>query len=115
MKRGLREPSLPQMQLVFAREQTLAEQHLRALEAATLVEHSSVRDEHVADLIGMADEDDRLRRDADAGDVAISLRELLEQGEGAADDGERELAGIALARPGHRAEAAARAGTPGRA
>jgi hypothetical protein len=112
MEGGLREPALPEMQLVLAREQPFTEQHLGAFQAASLVEHPPVRDEHVADPIRIADEDHRLRRDADARDVAVEMRELLEQLERTSDHGQRELAGIALARPGHRAESAAHAGTP---
>jgi hypothetical protein len=59
-----------------------------------------MRDEHVADAIGIADENDRLRRDADARDVAVDVRELLEQRERPPDDGQRELAWIALRGPG---------------
>ena len=102
------------MVLVLAREESLAEEHLGALEAASLVEHPPVRDEHVADPFGIADEDDRLRRDANAGDVAMQVRELLEKLERPADDGQRELARIALSGPGHRAEPTAHAGAPRR-
>ena len=109
MKGRLGEPALPKVKLVLAREQSLTEEHLGALESPSLVEEPSVGDEHVADPVGIADENDRLRSDADAGDVAVAVRELLEQRERPTDHGERELAGKALARPGHRAEAAARA------
>ena len=107
VERGLREPALPPVQLVLARQQTLAEQHLGALEAASLVEQPAVRDEHVADLVRMTHEHDRLRGDSDAGHVAVPPREVSEQGERTADHRQRELTRVALARSGHRAEAAA--------
>ena len=98
MKGRLGEPALPKVKLVLAREQSLTEEHLGALESPSLVEEPSVGDEHVADPVGIADENDRLRSDADAGDVAVAVRELLEQRERPTDHG------------GPRAEAAARAG-----
>ena len=101
MEGRLGEPALAQVQLVLAREQSLAEQHLRALEATTLVEEATVRDEHVADAVGMTDEHHRLAGDAKAGDVAVGAREIGEERERTPHHGERELAGIALARTGN--------------
>ena len=100
VKGGLRETALPQVELVLAREEPLAEQHLRALEAAALVEEAPVRDEHVADAVGVAHEHHRLSGDAEAGDVAVAASEIGEERERTPDHGERELAGIALARTG---------------
>src|SRR5205823_1974242 len=98
VKRRLRETALPKMQLVFAREQSLAEQHLRALEAASLVERAAVRDEHVADAIGIAEQDDRLTGDVESGDVAMRARQPGKEIERSAHGRQRELAGIPLAR-----------------
>jgi hypothetical protein len=56
MKSGLREPSLAEMMLVLAREESSAEEGFRALEAAALVEVLVVRNEDVADQVRMAEQ-----------------------------------------------------------
>ena len=50
MKRRLHQPALPQVHRAFAGQQPLAEQPLRALEAAALGEVALVGDEDVADV-----------------------------------------------------------------
>ena len=47
MEGRLCQAALPQVVLVLAREESLAEEHLGALEAAPFVEETPVRDEHV--------------------------------------------------------------------
>ena len=55
-----------------------------------------MRDEHVADAVGMTHEHDGLAGDAEAGDVAVGAREIGEERERTPHVGESELAGIAL-------------------
>src|ERR1700712_1964031 len=73
MKRRLCKAALAKMEFVLTREEAFAEQDLRALEAASLVKMTRVRDEHVANVIGMADQHDRLAADVNHGDVAVGL------------------------------------------
>ena len=100
VKGGLRQTTLAQMELVLARQEPLAEEHPRALETATLVEVATVRDEHVADPVGMAHEHDRLAGDTESGNVAVGASQIGEERERPPDHRERELTGITLARTG---------------
>ena len=56
VKRWLSKPALAEMVFALACQEALAEQVLRALEAAALVEVLVVRDEDVADEIRMAEQ-----------------------------------------------------------
>ena len=60
VKRRLREASLAQVELVFAGQQAVAEQPLGPLEPAALVKVSVVRDEDLADELGVAEQVERL-------------------------------------------------------
>jgi hypothetical protein len=53
MKGGLRESSLSAVKFLLTRQQTFAEQTLRALQGAPLVKALVVRDEHVAHVVGV--------------------------------------------------------------
>jgi hypothetical protein len=60
MKRGLHHPSVAQMNLALARQQSLAEQSLRSLQSSALMELMCVHDENVPDKIRMVDKKCRL-------------------------------------------------------
>jgi hypothetical protein len=81
MERGLREPALSQMELVFTRQKTIAEETSCALETAALVEVAPVRDEYVPNQVGMIEEEDVLSADPVMRDVAVVSRDRDEKGE----------------------------------
>jgi hypothetical protein len=113
VKCRLRETALPQVEIVLAGEQPLAEQELGAFQAAALVEPAAVRDEDVADVLGVAEQHQRLRTDAERRNVAEVAGERGEELQRTPDDGQSELAGIAPARArdgrcGHDAEDSSR-------
>ena len=83
------------MKFVFARKQAFAEEHLRALEPASLVEVARVRDEDIADLVRMRCENDGLAPNVEHRDVTVRACELREEAEWTARDGEHGLARIA--------------------
>jgi hypothetical protein len=81
MKGGLCEPALAQMEVPFAREQPFAEEPLRALEGASFLEEARARHEDVLDVIGMVQQDQALRSDPEANDVAVLARQRRQRAE----------------------------------
>ena len=96
MKGRLRQAALAEVELVLARQEPIAQQHLRALESASLVEVARVGDEDVADLVGVRREDDGLSPDAEHRDVAVRLLERRKKRERTPRDADHGLAGIAV-------------------
>src|SRR5262249_39176497 len=76
MKGGLRQPSLAQMKFAFAGQQPFAEQSLRALQPLALHKCSVVRDQRVADVIGVVEQEDRLRAELEINKIAVSLGQI---------------------------------------
>src|SRR5262245_9033331 len=60
MKRRRHQPAMLRVRVAFARQQSLAEQPLRSLEAAALSEVPAVSDQNVLDEMRIADEHDLL-------------------------------------------------------
>ena len=52
MKRGIDQPALPLVQFILAGEESVAQQHLGALQGATLVHALVMRDQDFADRLG---------------------------------------------------------------
>src|SRR6201989_1889233 len=87
------------MELALARKQALAEQTLRALERAPLVKAFVVRNEHVAHVVGVVQEEDALRPRLEAHNVAVLAREPREKIERVAPEVEDAAAGPHYSRP----------------
>jgi len=92
MERRLREPALPEMEVVLAGQQSFAEEDLRALEPTAFVELLSVSDEDVADERGVAHERDGLLADVKDGDVSVLASETRQEFEWPRGHGDREAA-----------------------
>ena len=71
VKGGLHEAALPQVKVPLARQQTFAQQHLRALEDVSLHEGALMRHQHIAHVIGMRDEMDVQIPEPRARDVTL--------------------------------------------
>jgi len=100
MKRGLGQPSLTKVEVVLTREQPFTEEDLGTLEAASLVELASMRDEDVADERRVADECDRLLADVKHGDVSVLPHEARQEFERPRRHGDGEAARDFGSRPG---------------
>jgi hypothetical protein len=100
MECGLREPALASMKLALARQKTLAEKTLRAFERAPLVKAFVVRDENVADVVRVVEQEDALRPRPEAHHVAVLAREPREKRERVAPEIEDVLAGPERSRAG---------------
>lgn len=61
VERRLSEATLSEVELAFAREEPVAEQHLRALEASPFVKVAVVGDEDLAYEVGVVEQVERLR------------------------------------------------------
>ena len=92
MKGGLKQPPLAQVQVVFAGQQAMTQQHLRALEADALVEHPVPGHEHIADVVGIIEHDDGVAAGLEKHHVAILPRQVGEQAQAIAAESEREWA-----------------------
>ena len=99
MEGRLREAALPAVVLALARQKPFTEQTLRALQRAPLVEAFVVRDEHVADEVGMIEEKGALRPDAEPRHVAVVAREAREKLERVAPEREHVAARPPTLRP----------------
>ena len=75
----LDQPPLTQVGLVLAREERLAEQHLRGPDRRALMERAMVGDEHVLDEVGMVQQERGRTRDVDADHVAVRGQPLEER------------------------------------
>src|SRR5260370_267767 len=75
VKRRLRQAPLPQPEISFACQQTVAEQLFVLTQNSSLDEFAVVRHEHLFDVVGMADEIDAKVVIAHGHDVAIVAHE----------------------------------------
>ena len=78
VKRRLEQPAMSQVGGALSREQAVAEQLLRAFEAAALGEVALMRDEHVADGVWIVDEVAALAAKLEKRDVAVLARKARE-------------------------------------
>src|SRR5262245_23638605 len=76
MERWLSQPSLAQVKLAFAGQKPLAQQTLGALQPFALHKFSVVCDQHVTDVIGIIDQEHRLRAELEIDQVAVPLGQL---------------------------------------
>jgi len=76
MKCRLHQPPLPQMKLAFAREQTFAQQHPRALQRPALGEVRLIGDQNFAHQIGMVHQINVLRPQPEVRQIAVLARHL---------------------------------------
>ena len=81
MKGGLREPPLAAMIFALARQQSFAQQTLRALQRTPLHERILMRDEHILDEVWMVEHVGVLRPHAEVNDVAVVARQRRQKGE----------------------------------
>src|SRR6266542_790957 len=95
MERRLRQPALPQMNLVLTGEEPISKQASRPLEATALVKVSAMSDEHVTDEIRVIEEKEILRANAVVRDVAVIPGDCDEESQGVAGYLDEELARIA--------------------
>ena len=79
MERGLDQPALPCVAFVLARQQTVAEQHPRPLQADALVKRSMMCDEDVPDTVGMIQEGKGRPGKPKEHDVAIRIGEAAQE------------------------------------
>src|SRR5205085_8028019 len=75
------EAPLTAPEVALARQESVAEQALGALQRAPLHEARVVRDEHVFNVVGVVEEIDGLRRGTEARHVAVLARHPREQRE----------------------------------
>src|SRR5690606_12958474 len=73
VERGLGKTALPEPELALAREEAVAEQRFRLLEATPLRVVPRVLDEHVLDVVRVTDQENRARSNMVVDDVAIRL------------------------------------------
>ena len=80
VKRGLGEPPLPQPEVAFARQQSVAKELLVLSEDAAFDEFPIVGDEHLLDVVRMADEEDAKVVVAHRDDVAVVALQRRHEG-----------------------------------
>src|SRR5882757_2421350 len=100
MKCRLSEAPLPEVKFAFAGEEPFAQHFLGAHERATLDEVLLIRDEHVANEIGMVEQVNALVADLEEHDVAILFRGLDHEWQPAARELEKHVTGESRARSG---------------
>src|ERR1019366_4738920 len=94
MERRLCEPSLAKMKFPFAGQETIAQQAASALESPALREILLVRNEHIANEVGIVDEIQVLRTDLVVHDVAVFAMHGEHRAEWIARHFPQELSGI---------------------
>src|SRR5260221_9341092 len=81
MKRRLHQTALTEVEGILARQQSIAQQTLRPLETAALREVAVVRDEDVADVLRIVDEENLLAAHPVRHEVPVLARESGEKRE----------------------------------
>ena len=81
MKRWLNQASLAKMHLSFARQEPVAEQPLRTLETASLLEAALVGDEDVPDVRRMIDDVEMFARQKQVNQITVLANETRKEGE----------------------------------
>src|SRR3954452_1275384 len=79
MKRRLHQPPLPFVQFLFRGQQPFAKNDLRPLQNPALVKRPMLRHEHLANQIGMIENEDLLRPDMELRCISVLVREFLKE------------------------------------
>ena len=100
VERGLDHPPLAKVHRILARQEPFAEEPLRALETASLVERRRVGHEKVADEVGPVEQVELDRAEPEADDVAVFARDPREKRQRIAPHREKVASRKAARRPG---------------
>jgi hypothetical protein len=90
-KRGLREPTLAAMQIPFAREQSFAESHFRTLKRWTFGKSMRLGNDHIANEIGMIQENIIGSPDAKLHDIPPPIRQVGQKSQRIAPERKQNL------------------------
>ena len=85
MKGRRSDAALTHVERLFGRDKSVAEKDLHPLHSPLFHERIRLRDEDLADVFGVVDEDDGRPHETVVGDVAVGLMEMLEEQDGASE------------------------------